>query len=130
MTGHRMYALALGLLLAVGALAIAIHAAGGAARARAEGGAEPAPLLLAAPTPAPAVEAARALPRAVVAYAAPCGAVLGALEPGWGYAVVGAYGAGWLLIDAPQAGRVWVRAIELVEGARAPSYGEGAVCGQ
>lgn len=50
------------------------------------------------------------LPVAMVAYAEPGGAVIGALEPGRPYLVVGRSGIGWLQINIGQPAPVWVRA--------------------
>jgi len=51
----------------------------------------------------------RRFERAAVAYAAPDGAVLGAIEPGRPYRVVARYGADWLLLDVDGSGAVWAR---------------------
>lgn len=71
----------------------------------------------AAPSAAEAAPAAPApaqtLPRAVVAYAAPDGAVLGSIEPGRAYTPTARLGDAWTRITAAGSGLVWVRAAEL-----------------
>lgn len=65
-----------------------------------------------APSPAPSALPERtdgSLARAVVAYAAPDGTVLGSIEPGRGFVLVGRYGEGWVQLDVRGSGRVWVR---------------------
>lgn len=57
--------------------------------------------------------AANSMPRAVVAYDAPNGNPLGAIEGGRSFVVVASYGGAWLQIDVDGSGRVWVRATEL-----------------
>lgn len=67
-----------------------------------------------AAAPAPAAPApAQQLPRAVVAYAAPDGAVLGSIEPGRPYTPTARLGDAWTRITAAGSGLVWVRASEL-----------------
>lgn len=80
----------------------------------------PQPPLLLAPTAAPAAAVSRpanTLARAVLAYAAPEGAVLGALQPGRVYTPTARSGLGWVQLDVTQAGEqanlVWVRAAEV-----------------
>lgn len=66
----------------------------------------------AAPAPSPSALPDRpggSLMQAVVAYAAPDGAVLGSIEPGRGFVPVGRYGGGWVQLDVQGSGRVWVR---------------------
>lgn len=61
------------------------------------------------------------LPRAVVAYDAPGGAVVGALEPGRAYRVAARAGLDWVQLDVAAAGAaanlVWVVASDVPEGA-------------
>jgi len=89
---------------------------GGALWAKAEPAAPEPVTIIVTPTLAPLrVADARdtggpRLPRASVAYAAPGGAVLGALEPGRGYRPVARYGANWVQIDAEGSGLVWIDA--------------------
>ncbi|MBP1467999.1 hypothetical protein EYB53_019940 [Candidatus Chloroploca sp. M-50] len=65
------------------------------------------------PAPPPAATTARhVLPRAVVAFAAPEGVAVGALEPGRPYTTL-ATQDGWLRIAADGSGTVWIRAWEL-----------------
>lgn len=59
------------------------------------------------PTTAPP-PAGLALPAATVAYAAPDGAVLGALDAGRAYTPLARYGATWLLADVTGSGAVWL----------------------
>jgi hypothetical protein len=79
----------------------------------------PAPvLLLATPLPATSIpsvtpSAELLLPRAVVAYAAPGGKVLGAIEPGRGYAVLVRSGTAWVQLAFEGSATVWVRRDEL-----------------
>ncbi|NTU84033.1 MAG: hypothetical protein HGA45_32455 [Chloroflexales bacterium] len=78
----------------------------------------PAPLpvvLLATPTlGVPHAATAPTLPRATVAYAAPGGQVVGALEPGRAYQVVARSGLAWVQLDVALLGEpanlVWVAA--------------------
>ena len=49
------------------------------------------------------------LDRAVVAYSAPDGAVVGALEPGRAYTVTARLSTRWVQIDAVGGGLIWVR---------------------
>ncbi|HEY3232719.1 MAG TPA: hypothetical protein VGJ87_26045 [Roseiflexaceae bacterium] len=78
-----------------------------------------APLILVATplsaTPIPTVTppAELRLLRAVVAYAAPGGTVLGAIEPGRGYALLARSGAAWVQLAIEGSGRVWVRRDDL-----------------
>jgi hypothetical protein len=75
----------------------------------------PIPLVSPSPTVAPAtvtatsVPAPYRLPRAVVAYAAPDGSVVGALEPQRSFAIHARSGAEWLQVAVADAGLVWVR---------------------
>ncbi|WP_165360851.1 hypothetical protein [Candidatus Chloroploca sp. Khr17] len=65
------------------------------------------------PAPPTAATAARpVLPRAVVAFAAPDGVAVGALEPGRPYTTLTTQD-GWLRIAADGSGTVWIRAWEL-----------------
>lgn len=64
------------------------------------------PALQLLPTPQPAGDV---LPRAVTAYAAPGGAILGAIEPGRPYAIVARAGSEWLQLNVQDSGLVWVR---------------------
>jgi hypothetical protein len=57
------------------------------------------------------------LAHAVVAYAAPAGDVLGALEAGRPYRLIARSGVDWRQILAGSAGAVWVRTVDLPEGA-------------
>lgn len=63
--------------------------------------------------PATPTATGQTLARAAVAYAAPDGVALGALEPGRGYAIIGRAGTDWVQIDAGASGAVWVRAADL-----------------
>jgi hypothetical protein len=81
------------------------------------------------PTPAPVILTATAVPamsmpvaapsaelrlaRAVVAYDAPGGKVLGAIEPSRPYQLVARSGAAWLLLAIESSGSVWVRRDDL-----------------
>ena len=70
------------------------------------------------PTPTLGVPAVKApqtprLEKAVIAYDAPDGSELGALEPGRSYTVVARYGAAWAQLDAPGSGLVWVKAVDI-----------------
>jgi hypothetical protein len=58
------------------------------------------------------VEGTERLPFAVVAFAAPEGAPIGALEPGRAYTVVAEQGQ-WAHLDVAGSGAVWVRTWEL-----------------
>jgi hypothetical protein len=53
------------------------------------------------------------LMRSVVAYDAPDGKVLGAIEPGRRYELLARSGAAWALLAFEGSGRVWVRRDEL-----------------
>lgn len=61
----------------------------------------------------------KGLPRAVVAYDAPDGSVIGALEQGRGYKVVARSGLAWVQLDVARAGEtgnlVWVSADDVPE---------------
>ncbi|MEN9935873.1 MAG: hypothetical protein RLZZ387_2452 [Chloroflexota bacterium] len=103
--------------------ALALLAAGAALGQGAEPRARDEPLrpviVIATPTRAAAVAqvaptaTAPVLTRAIVAYDAPGGAVLGAIEPGRAYTVVARSGAAWLLLDVVGSGAVWARASEV-----------------
>jgi hypothetical protein len=72
------------------------------------------------PTAAPqvqqiAVMPSNALRRAVVAYDAPAGNVLGAIEQGRAYSVLARYGADWLQADVDGSGVVWLRADQVLD---------------
>jgi hypothetical protein len=79
----------------------------------------PAPvILLATPlsaTPIPTItsSAEPRLARAVVAYAAPDGKVLGAIEPGRGYALLARSGTAWVQLAIEGSATVWVRRDDL-----------------
>jgi hypothetical protein len=77
-------------------------------------------IILASPTmagPSIAVSQPRSgLPRAVVAYDAPDGHALGAIEAGRAFTPTVRSGLEWLQIDAADSGLVWVRVAELVDG--------------
>ena len=64
-----------------------------------------APQVTAAPTPTPAA----ALERSVVAYAAPHGATLGAIDAGQHYTAAARYGDSWTQISTEASGLVWVQ---------------------
>jgi hypothetical protein len=87
-----------------------------AAQARAE---QPI-IIVATPTMAgPAVAAApprTGLPRAIVAYDAPDGHALGAIEAGRAFTPTLRSGLEWLQIDATGSGLVWVRVADLIDG--------------
>lgn len=68
-----------------------------------------------------AVETAGGLPRAVVAFAAPDGAVLGPVEAGRAFTFISAID-GWLFLDIEGSGRVWVRASDLSGTPFLPTY--------
>lgn len=53
------------------------------------------------------------IPRAIVVYAAPDGAPLGAIEAGRGYDYVARSGADWIQVDIAGSGVVWVRSADL-----------------
>lgn len=71
-------------------------------------------VIVQSPTTDPAV---LALPRAVVAYAEPDGAPLGAIEAGRQYRPLARSGDGWLLLDVQHSGAVWVRSDDLTGAA-------------
>jgi hypothetical protein len=79
----------------------------------------PAPVILmattvpATPIPVVAPSAELRLPRAVVAYDAPEGRVLGATLPGRPYELVARSGTAWVLLAMEGSGTVWVRRDEL-----------------
>jgi hypothetical protein len=52
--------------------------------------------------------------RALVAYDAPDGQALGAIEAGRAYQVLASYGAAWLQADVAGSGVVWLRAADLL----------------
>lgn len=64
------------------------------------------------PTPT-AVASQNGLPRSVVAYDAPLGNVLGAIEQGRAYRLVARSGASWLQLEVAESGLVWVKAGDL-----------------
>lgn len=83
----------------------------------------PAPIILIAtapppivPTPAAQIErvGANRTARALVAYDAPDGQALGAIEAGRAYQVLASYGASWLQADVTGSGVVWLRAADLL----------------
>lgn len=72
------------------------------------------------PTAGPPAAQVAALPpnalrRAVVAYDAPGGNVLGAIESGRTYAVLARWGADWLQADIESSGVVWLKADQLLD---------------
>jgi hypothetical protein len=79
----------------------------------------PAPVILVAttvpatPVPILASSAELHLVRAVVAYDAPDGKVLGAIEPGRPYQLVARSGAAWVQLAIEGSGSVWVRRQDL-----------------
>lgn len=74
------------------------------------GQASPAPAAAAVASEAPTGSPAARLPRAMLAYGAPDGAPMSALDSGRPYAVVGRSGDGWLQLDVGEPKPVWVRA--------------------
>lgn len=70
------------------------------------------------PTPAP-IQVSAQLPntfaRAVVAYDAPDGAALGAIEQGRAYQVLARFGAEWLQADVVGSGVVWLRQADVFD---------------
>jgi len=74
---------------------------------------------VAPPTAAPAAQVAAVAPntlrRAVVAYDAPAGSVLGAIEQGRAYQVLARYGADWLQAEVAGSGIVWLRADQVLD---------------
>lgn len=97
------------------------------------GRADPSPAIADAPTPAAIILIATAPPpivptpaaqiervganttvRALVAYDAPDGQALGAIEAGRSYQVLASYGASWLQADVTGSGVVWLRAADLL----------------
>jgi hypothetical protein len=56
-----------------------------------------------------------ALRRAVVAYDAPAGNVLGAIEQGRVYAVLARFGSDWLQADVSGSGVVWLKADQVLD---------------
>jgi hypothetical protein len=75
-------------------------------------------ILVATPVPATPIpivtpSAQLRLVRAVVAYDAPAGEVLGAIEPGRRYQLVARSGTAWVELAINGSGRVWVRRDEL-----------------
>lgn len=104
-------------LIIVGVLALIIVAA----RARASTPAQPtvAPIIILAsptaaaiaPTPAAAIAApAHGLPRAIVAYDQPNGAVLGPIEAGRAFTTTARYGVDWIQLDVAGSGEIWTDA--------------------
>jgi hypothetical protein len=70
------------------------------------------------PTAVPVQVAAvlpNALRRAVVAYDAPAGNVLGAIEQGRAYSVLARYGSDWLQADVVGSGVVWLKADQVLD---------------
>lgn len=70
-----------------------------------------------APTPTTSPAQPAGLPRALVAYAAPAGLPLGAIEAGREYRPLARSGADWILLDVAGSGAVWVQAGELLGAA-------------
>jgi hypothetical protein len=110
---------------AIAQLPLALALLGALASARPAAPAVPLPtlppiIIVATPTMAgPAVAAApphSGLPRAVVAYDAPDGRALGAIEAGRPYTPTVRSGLEWLQIDAAGSGLVWVRVADLFDG--------------
>lgn len=77
--------------------------------------APPAPVPTVAPTLAPTIAstAGPVLDRAIVAYAAPGGDVIGAIEPGRPYTLA-ARAPGWVQLAIAGSGLVWVRAGDII----------------
>src|SRR6266545_3265911 len=71
------------------------------------------PIIIASPAPTVVVASQHGLERTVVAYDAPSGNVLGAIEQGRAYRVVARSGASWLQLDVDGSGLVWVQAGDL-----------------
>jgi hypothetical protein len=103
----------------IGALVIILAMAGLAVYARLPRTSQPAaPVVVLAPTmappslptPAPTPLPPNGLPRAIVAYAAPGGAVLGPIEPGRAYTATARYGMEWVQLDVLDSGQVWTEA--------------------
>lgn len=72
------------------------------------------------PTAAPPMQQVAAvlpntLRRATVAYDAPEGNVLGAIEQGRAYSVLARYGADWLQADVTGSGVVWLRSADVLD---------------
>lgn len=71
------------------------------------------------PTPAPAAAVSAVLPntlaRAVVAYDAPEGRVIGAIERGRSYALLARSGVDWLQADVSGSGVVWLRSADVFD---------------
>jgi len=71
------------------------------------------------PTAAPVQQVSAVFPgtlaRAVVAYDAPEGRVIGAINQGAAYRVVARYGVDWLQADVDGSGVVWLRAADLFD---------------
>jgi|SRR6185503_3161858 len=55
------------------------------------------------------------LPRALVAFSAPAGEPIGAIEAGRAYTATAVYGASWVQLDIAGSGRLWVRAADVPE---------------
>lgn len=101
-------------LWSIPALLLCLVAASVLARWGAPVTATPAPAPTAAAvqaTPAPtlAPTAAALLDRAIVAYAAPDGDILGAVEAGRPYTPTGRYGSTWAQLDVGERAPIWVR---------------------
>ena len=77
------------------------------------------PLPVQPPTAVPPIQVAAVLPgtlaRAVVAYDAPNGNVLGAIDAGRAYQVLARYGADWLQADVVGSGVVWLRSADVLD---------------
>jgi hypothetical protein len=78
-------------------------------------------MIIASPTFAPPTPGAQVAatgpnltPRALVAYDAPDGRALGAIEQGRHYQVLASWGAAWLQADVTGSGVVWLRAADLL----------------
>lgn len=73
-------------------------------------------------TPVPAIAvAAPTIGRAIVAYAAPDGAVMGAIAPDRAITVTGTFGSDWMQIEAAGSGRVWVHTVDVPSGLLDPA---------
>lgn len=108
----RVAALVAGLLIAVALVAL-VRGLTSPPPAAVVPAASPVPMSETQRPTQPVTESARGLRRAVVAYAAPGGDLIGAIEAGRAYTPTGTFGADWLQIDVTGSGAVWVRASEL-----------------
>jgi len=76
--------------------------------------ATPLPLPTAEPIQVAAVQP-NTLRQAVVAYDAPAGNAIGAIEQGRAYTVLARYGADWLQADVTDSGLVWLKADQVLD---------------